>query len=185
MAFQSRPLNPSPIVTQIRRRPFLFFGLPFLTLTVLSSFALTAFTRTRYDLHASKHSQMTQEEELGMKKGRKRLDLREEYFRLSSGLDPSFSSSSSSSPLSSSSSSDPNSSNLDTSSSSTNLNSSSTSSSSPSSKPKRKEQRFISQDELENVRVPRLPGMPEWGGGAIVGGEEAPLKGHRKTDRWV
>jgi cytochrome c oxidase assembly protein subunit 16 len=41
----------------------------------------------------------------------------------------------------------------------------------------------LNNDEYEPVRVPRPEGVPEWGGG--VGGEDAPVKGQRKTDRWV
>ena len=40
----------------------------------------------------------------------------------------------------------------------------------------------IPQDQLENVRVPRPPGVPEWGAPAS---EDAPVKGRRKEDRWV
>ena len=41
----------------------------------------------------------------------------------------------------------------------------------------------LNNDEYEPVRVPRPEGVPEWGGG--VGGGDAPVKGQRKTDRWV
>ncbi len=43
--------------------------------------------------------------------------------------------------------------------------------------------RPVDRDELENVRVPRPPGVPEWG--YVPGVEEAPVKGQRKEDRWV
>lgn len=41
----------------------------------------------------------------------------------------------------------------------------------------------VAQDDYEPVRVPRPSGVPEWGAGQA--GEEAPLKGRRKEDRWV
>ncbi len=41
----------------------------------------------------------------------------------------------------------------------------------------------VDRDDLENVRVPRPPGVPEWG--TVKGGEDAPIKGQRKEDRWV
>jgi cytochrome c oxidase assembly protein subunit 16 len=41
-----------------------------------------------------------------------------------------------------------------------------------------------SQDELENVRVPRPASMPSWGPAVITDGD-APKKGARKEDRWV
>ena len=41
---------------------------------------------------------------------------------------------------------------------------------------------FTPQDELENRRVERPEGVPQWGAPAA---EEAPVKGRRKEDRWV
>lgn len=41
-----------------------------------------------------------------------------------------------------------------------------------------------SQDDLENVRVPRPAGMPQWGPALVTEGD-APKKGQRKEDRWV
>ena len=64
----------------MRKRPFLMFGLPFLSIMVASSFALQTFTQTRYDYHASKVQTMSWEEELGIKNNRKKIDLREEYY---------------------------------------------------------------------------------------------------------
>ncbi|KAK4053300.1 Cytochrome oxidase assembly [Microbotryomycetes sp. JL221] len=60
------------------------FGLPFITVLVTSSFALSSFTQTRYDLRDDKVSSVTKEQELGMKKGRRKFDVREEYYRLQS-----------------------------------------------------------------------------------------------------
>lgn len=40
----------------------------------------------------------------------------------------------------------------------------------------------VSQDELENIRVARPEGVPEWGAPAS---EDMPVKGRRKEDRWV
>lgn len=78
--FSSRPLNPSPLYSSLRKYPFMTFGLPFLSLVVLSSFALETFTRTRYDLHDQKVTSVSKEEELGMNSKRKRVDIREEYY---------------------------------------------------------------------------------------------------------
>ncbi|GAA5964814.1 hypothetical protein JCM21900_001454 [Sporobolomyces salmonicolor] len=66
----------------LRRHPFAIFGAPFLATVVLASFALSSFTQTRYDLRDQKVQAVTKEEELGMKKGRKKFDVREEYYRL-------------------------------------------------------------------------------------------------------
>ncbi|GAA5833411.1 hypothetical protein JCM11251_003485 [Rhodosporidiobolus azoricus] len=88
--FSSKPLNPSALSSSLRRRPFLLFGGPFLLTVVLSSFALSSFTQTRYDYRNQKVTAMSKEEELGMRKDRRRVDVREEYFRMQAAgtLDP-------------------------------------------------------------------------------------------------
>jgi cytochrome c oxidase assembly protein subunit 16 len=80
-AFSSRSRSPThPILAQVRRHPFILFGLPFLSLVVASSFALQAFTQTRYDYDGQKVQTLSQAEALGMDKNRKRVDIREEYY---------------------------------------------------------------------------------------------------------
>lgn len=58
----------------------------------------------------------------------------------------------------------------------------------PDAQPKKKKKKFsmayVPQDDLENVRAPRPEGFPEWGLPADAG-EDAPVKGRRKEDRWV
>lgn len=78
--FSSKPLKPSPFLTYIRKHPFLLFGLPFVGLMVGSSFVLENFTKTRYDYQATKVQSMTWEEDRGLSKNRKKVDLREEYY---------------------------------------------------------------------------------------------------------
>lgn len=85
--FESKPLRKSNnlvarLAPQVRRRPLLFFGLPFLATIVGASFGLASLTQTRYDYNATKVQTISKEEELRMKKDRKRIDIREEYFRL-------------------------------------------------------------------------------------------------------
>ena len=56
--FQSQPLNPTPfqktVASKLRNRPFLYFGVPFLSIVVLASYGLQGFTKTRYDYHDTK-----------------------------------------------------------------------------------------------------------------------------------
>lgn len=83
--FDSKPLRKSNSVLarlapQVRRRPLLFFGFPFLVTIVGASFGLANLTQTRYDYNATKVQTISKEEELRMKKDRKRIDIREEYF---------------------------------------------------------------------------------------------------------
>ncbi|OXG36486.1 cytochrome c oxidase-assembly factor COX16 [Cryptococcus neoformans Bt120] len=171
--FAARPLSSPkshPIFAQIRRHPFILFGLPFVGIIIGSSFALQAFTQTRYDYQETKVKSVGKEEELGMKSGRRKIDLKEEYYRLNnptgdnSSLDNSLAMPS---PLSSPSS----------------LDASLASSPAPPKKKKKFSMASISQNDYEPVRVPRPEGVPEWGGGRS--GEEAPMKGYRKEDRWV
>ncbi|KAK4701845.1 cytochrome c oxidase assembly protein subunit 16, partial [Phenoliferia sp. Uapishka_3] len=81
-SFSSKPIVPSKLALTIRRHPFAFFGLPFVCTLVAGSFALSSLTQTRYDLRDEKVSAVTREAELGMKKGRRKFDVREEYMRL-------------------------------------------------------------------------------------------------------
>lgn len=82
--FGSQPLNPTPfqraVKTRLQRRPFIYFGLPFIGLVVFSSYALEKFTKTRYDYQSTKVQSVTKEEQLKMDKNRKRVDLKEEYY---------------------------------------------------------------------------------------------------------
>lgn len=81
--FAARPLSSPkshPIFAQIRRHPFILFGLPFVGIIIGSSFALQAFTQTRYDYQETKVKSVGKEEELGMKSGRRKIDLKEEYY---------------------------------------------------------------------------------------------------------
>ncbi|KAM7209703.1 Cytochrome c oxidase assembly protein COX16 domain containing protein [Naviculisporaceae sp. PSN 640] len=64
------------------KRPFLLFGLPFLAVIIGGSFVLTPATAIRYERHDRKVRQMTREEELGMTKNKRKVDLREEYYKL-------------------------------------------------------------------------------------------------------
>ncbi|CAO1638043.1 unnamed protein product [Parajaminaea phylloscopi] len=72
-------------IPSIRKRPFLLFGLPFTITIVGAAYGLSYLTQTRYEYNSTKVSSMSKEEELGMKKGRRKIDLREEYFKLSAG----------------------------------------------------------------------------------------------------
>ncbi|KAL6718306.1 Cytochrome oxidase assembly [Lecanora helva] len=49
---------------------------------VAGSFLLTPATAIRYERHDRKVQQMSKEEELGIGKDRRRVDINEEYYRL-------------------------------------------------------------------------------------------------------
>jgi cytochrome c oxidase assembly protein subunit 16 len=63
----------------LAKRPFLTFGLPFMAVIVAGSFVLTPATAVRYERHDRKVRQMTKEEELGVRRGARKVDMREEY----------------------------------------------------------------------------------------------------------
>ncbi|CAF9914099.1 MAG: Cytochrome oxidase assembly [Alectoria fallacina] len=89
-AFQSKKFRPSSYQNglgasyrrNLNRHPFLLFGLPFIVTIVAGSFILTPATALRYERHDRKSQQMTKEEELGIGKDRRRVDINEEYYRL-------------------------------------------------------------------------------------------------------
>lgn len=62
------------------KRPFLLFGLPFLTVIVGGSFALTPATAIRYERQDRKVRQMTRDEELGVGKTKRKVDMKDEYY---------------------------------------------------------------------------------------------------------
>src|SRR5271167_759240 len=53
---------------KLRRSPFLFFGLPFLSIIVLGSYALSSFTTIRYERHDQKVKIATEEDLLKLEK---------------------------------------------------------------------------------------------------------------------
>ncbi|KAF8329725.1 cytochrome c oxidase assembly protein COX16-domain-containing protein [Cantharellus anzutake] len=86
MSFEPKPLVPRSSAAQTWNRGFrknpLVFGIPFVLTLVIASFGLSTLTRTRYDLHDNKVKEVSKEEEIRLKKDRRKLDIREEYFRL-------------------------------------------------------------------------------------------------------
>ena len=73
----------------LSKRPFMLFGLPFIATMVAGSFFLTPATAVRYEKHDRRVQQMTKDEELGIGKDRRRVDMNEEYY-VSLGYSPVF-----------------------------------------------------------------------------------------------
>lgn len=80
----SKEAQVSPLGAWYRRhlakRPFLFFGLPFVSLVVAGSFALTPVTALRYERYDLKARQLSQEEAMQIGKDKKPFNIQEEYF---------------------------------------------------------------------------------------------------------
>ncbi|KAI9471018.1 MAG: cytochrome c oxidase assembly protein cox-16 [Benjaminiella poitrasii] len=89
--FQNKPYYDqgvfSPLVSKAKQKPFLYFGLPFLTIMVAGSFGLSQLTQTKFDHRDRRHTQVKKEEALGMDRNRRKLSLQEEYFRLQAKTD--------------------------------------------------------------------------------------------------
>ncbi|KAI0807976.1 cytochrome c oxidase assembly protein COX16-domain-containing protein [Fomes fomentarius] len=104
-AFSRNSLNEATYSKLFRRYPALF-GVPFVLLIVGASFGMQQFTQTRYDLHAQKVTAVrppltlrssselvrtsdwyVKEQELGLSQNRRKVDVREEYFKLASAAD--------------------------------------------------------------------------------------------------
>ncbi|PQE21217.1 cytochrome c oxidase-assembly factor cox-16 mitochondrial precursor protein [Rutstroemia sp. NJR-2017a BVV2] len=68
--------------TALAKHPFLLFGLPFIATMVAGSFFLTPATAIRYEKHDRRVRRVSKEEELGIGKAGRRVDMKEEYYRL-------------------------------------------------------------------------------------------------------
>ena len=85
--FQSKKFRPSSdnslparYRAALAKHPFALFGLPFIATMVLGSFFLTPATALRYERHDRKVKQLSKDEELGIGKDKRKIDLREEYY---------------------------------------------------------------------------------------------------------
>jgi cytochrome c oxidase assembly protein subunit 16 len=65
---------------QLSKHPFLLFGLPFLTTIVAGSFMLTPATALRYERYDRKNQQITQEEAMGLRGDRRKVNMKDEYY---------------------------------------------------------------------------------------------------------
>lgn len=66
--------------TGLAKHPFLLFGLPFIATMVAGSFFLTPATAIRYEKHDRRVRRLSKEEELGIGKAGRRVDMKEEYY---------------------------------------------------------------------------------------------------------
>jgi len=64
----------------MKHHPFAMFGLPFILTIVAGSFFLTPAQALRYETYDKKVQKVSKEEQLGIKKGRRRVDMNEEYY---------------------------------------------------------------------------------------------------------
>ena len=64
----------------LQKHPFLLFGLPFLSTIVLGSFMLTPATALRYERYDRKNQQITQEQAMGLRGERRKVNMKDEYY---------------------------------------------------------------------------------------------------------
>ncbi|ELR06018.1 hypothetical protein V496_05276 [Pseudogymnoascus sp. VKM F-4515 (FW-2607)] len=88
--FQSKKFRPSAQANTIAARyrsalakhPFALFGLPFIATMVAGSFFLTPATAIRYEKHDRRVQRLSKDEELGIGKNARKVDMKEEYYKL-------------------------------------------------------------------------------------------------------
>ncbi|KAI8978600.1 cytochrome c oxidase assembly protein COX16-domain-containing protein [Pilobolus umbonatus] len=89
--FQNKPYNHSSafnsVAEQAKKKPFIYFGLPFLAIMVVGSFGLAELTKTKFEHRDRRHTVVAKEEALGIDKNRRTLSLQEEYMRLQAKTD--------------------------------------------------------------------------------------------------
>ena len=62
------------------KHPFALFGLPFIATMVAGSFFLTPATAVRYEKHDRRVQRLSKEDELGIGKTGRRVNMKEEYY---------------------------------------------------------------------------------------------------------
>jgi hypothetical protein len=69
-----------PTRKALQKHPFLLFGLPFMATIVAGSFMLTPATALRYERYDRKNQQITQEEAMGLRQERRKVNMKDEYY---------------------------------------------------------------------------------------------------------
>ena len=66
----------------LKKNPFLYFGLPFLSMMVLGSYWLADFTAVKYERDDRKVQEINENDLLKVKNAQRKFDMKEEYYRL-------------------------------------------------------------------------------------------------------
>lgn len=66
----------------LKKHPFLLFGLPFLTSMGLASVWLSSFTAIRYENRDRKLRELTEDEMIDVNTKKRHVDVKEEFYRL-------------------------------------------------------------------------------------------------------
>lgn len=83
-----RPGHQAPATIRLNRkiskRPVLLFGIPFIGVVLGGAYVLSNTQTVRYERRDNKVKLVSQEEALGLEHGRRKVNAREEYYRLQS-----------------------------------------------------------------------------------------------------
>lgn len=71
----------------VKKNSFLFFGLPMMLSIALGSVFLTNFTAVRYERRDAKVKELDEEEALNLIENRRKVDIKDEYYKLQGLLD--------------------------------------------------------------------------------------------------
>lgn len=69
---------------KISKRPVLLFGIPFISIVLAGAYVLSNTQTVRYERRDSKVKLVSEEDALGLEHGRRKINAREEYYRLQS-----------------------------------------------------------------------------------------------------
>uniref|UniRef100_A0A060T3A2 Cytochrome c oxidase assembly protein COX16, mitochondrial n=1 Tax=Blastobotrys adeninivorans TaxID=409370 RepID=A0A060T3A2_BLAAD len=68
--------------TLAKRHHFLLIGLPFMSIVAGGAYMLSFFTQLRYEKHDQRAQSLSEEEALSIVKNRRKVDMKEEYYKL-------------------------------------------------------------------------------------------------------
>lgn len=69
-------------LARMRKNSFIYFGIPFFAMMLLGTHFMTQFAAVRYEQHDRKQTEVTSEEALQMHTNKRKVDMREEFYRL-------------------------------------------------------------------------------------------------------
>lgn len=79
-----KPPRSVQINRRIAKRPVLLFGIPFIGIVFAGAYVLSKTQNVRFERRDSKVKLVSEEDALGLEHGRRKVNAREEYYRLQS-----------------------------------------------------------------------------------------------------
>lgn len=69
-------------LARMRKNSLLYFGVPFFAMMLVGTHFMTQFASIRYEQHDRREQEVSQEDALQLSAKKRKVDLREEYYRL-------------------------------------------------------------------------------------------------------